>query len=71
MEKIKRPEKVINEKVLEVIGDKRTLPNNILHRKPNWVGLLRRNFLLHDAIGEQMTEVKGVVRIRTQFFDDF
>ena len=34
MEKIKRPEKVPNEEVLDCIGEKRTLLNNILHRKP-------------------------------------
>ena len=32
MEKIKWPEKITNE-VLERIGEKRTLLNNILHRK--------------------------------------
>ena len=56
-------ENVINEKVLECIGEKRTLVNNILHRKVNWVGhILRRNFLLHDVIEGQMTEVKRVGR---------
>ena len=48
------------------------LLNNILHRKTNWVGhILRRNCLVHDAMEGQMTKVKGVVRIRTQFLDDF
>ena len=38
----------------------RTLLNNILHRKVNWIGhILRRNCLNHDAIEGQMTEVKG------------
>ena len=37
MEKIKWSEKVTNEQVLERIGDKRTLVNNILRRKANWV----------------------------------
>jgi hypothetical protein len=37
--------------------------NNILCRKANWiVYILRRNCLLHDAIEEQMTEVKGAGR---------
>ena len=38
MEKIKWPENVIIEQVLEHIGEKRTLLNNILHRKP--IGLV-------------------------------
>jgi len=37
MEKIKLSEKVINEQVLEYIGEKRTFLNNILHRKANWM----------------------------------
>ena len=35
MEKIKWSEKVTNEQVLERIGEKRTLLNNILRRKAN------------------------------------
>jgi hypothetical protein len=35
MEKIKWSEKVTNEQVLEHIGEKRTLLNNILSRKAN------------------------------------
>jgi len=59
MEKIKWSEKVTNEQVLEHIGEKRTLVNNILCRKANWVGhILRGNSILHDAIEGQMTEVK-------------
>ena len=38
MEKIKLSEKVTNEQVLEPIGEKRTLLNNILRRKVNWIG---------------------------------
>ena len=49
MEKIKWTEKVTNEQVLEGIGEKRTLPNNILCRIANWISrILRRNCLLHD-----------------------
>ena len=71
MEKIKWSEKVTNEQVLDRIGEKRTLINNILRRKANWIGyILRRNCLLHDAIEGQMTEVKGVGRKRTQLLDD-
>ena len=71
MEKIKRSEKVTNEQVLDRIGEKRTLLNNILRRKTNWIGhILRRDCLLHDAIEVHMTEVKGVGRRRTQFLDD-
>ena len=44
MEKIKWSEKVTNEQVLERIGEKRTLLNNILHRKVNWIDhILKRN----------------------------
>ena len=50
MEKIKWSEKVTNG-VLERIGENRTLLNNILRTNANWIGhILRRNFLLHDAI---------------------
>ena len=50
---------------------KRTLLNNILCRKANWIGhILRTNCLLHDAIEGQMTKVKGVGRRRTQLLDD-
>jgi hypothetical protein len=34
MEKIKWPEKVTNEKVIECMEEKTKLLNNILHRKP-------------------------------------
>ena len=60
-----------NEQVLDRIGEKRTLLNNIVRRKANWIGhILRRNCLLHDAIEGQMMEVKGVGRRRTQLLDD-
>ena len=68
MEKIKCSEKVTNKRVFGLIGEKKTLLNNILRRKTNW--MLRRNCLLHDAIEEQMTEVKGVGRRRTQLLHD-
>ena len=71
MEKIKWPEKLTNEQVLDRIGEKRTLLKNILCSKANWIGhILRRNCLLHDAIEGQMTEAKGVGRRRTQLLDD-
>ena len=38
---IKESEKVTNEEILEGIGEKRTLLNNILRRKANWVGHIR------------------------------
>ena len=61
MEKIKWSEKVPNEQVLDHIGENRTLLNNILHRKANWIyHILRRNCLRHDAIERQMTEVKEI-----------
>ena len=69
---MKGAEKVTNEQVLDRIGEKRTLLNNILRRKDNWIGhILRRNCLLLDAIEGQMTEVKGVERRKTQLLDDF
>jgi hypothetical protein len=71
MEKIKRSEKVANEQVLGRIGEKRTLLNNILRRRANWIGhILRRNFLPHDAIEGQTTEAKGVGKRRAQLLDD-
>ena len=58
-----------NEQVLERIGEKRTLLNNILRRKANWIGqILRRNCFLHDVIEGQIMEVKG--RRRTQVLDN-
>ena len=42
MEKIKWSEKVTNEQVLDHIGEKRTLLNNILGRKVNWIGHILR-----------------------------
>ena len=61
LEEIKWSEKVTNEYVLDRIGEKRTLLNNILRRATNWIGhILRTNCLLHDVIEGQMTEVKGV-----------
>ena len=69
MEEIKWSEKVTNEQVLKHIGENRTLLNNILRRKVNWI-ILRRNYLLHDDIEGQMTEVKRVGRRRTQLLDD-
>ena len=51
MDKIKWSEKVTNEQILDRMGEKRTVLNNILRRKVNWIGhILRRNCLLPDAI---------------------
>ena len=70
MKKIKWSEKVTIEQVLDRIGEQRTLLNNILRRKANWIGhILRRICPLHDAIEGQMTEVKGVGRRRIQLLD--
>ena len=67
----KESEKVTNEEVIEHVGQKRTLLNNTLHRKANWVGhVLRRNYFIYYLIEGQMTEVNGVGRIRTQLLDD-
>ena len=58
-EEIKQSEKVTNEEILELTVEKRTLLNNILPRKPNFIyHILRRNCL--DVIEGQMTEGKGV-----------
>ena len=47
MEKITWP---TNEQVLQRIGEKRTLLNNIFYRKVYWTAhILRRNCLLYDA----------------------
>ena len=72
MEKIaKWSEKLTNEQFLKHIGEKITLLNNILRRKTNWIGpVLRRNWLLREAIEEQMTKVKRVGRRRTQLLVD-
>ena len=62
---------ITNEQVLEHTGEKRTILNNILRRKANWVGpILRRNYLLHDGILGQMTEVKGEGGRKTELLDD-
>ena len=54
IKEIKWSEKVTNEQVLDRIGEKRTLINNILLRKANWIGhILRRNFLLDDVIKDR------------------
>ena len=46
---------------------KRTLLNNILRRKANWIGrILIENCLLYDTIEGQMTKVKGIGRRTTQ-----
>ena len=38
----------------------RTLLDNILRRKANWIGhIMRRNCLLHDATEGQMTDPKA------------
>jgi hypothetical protein len=58
MEKITWSEEVTNHQVIERIGEKRTLINNVQRRKVNWIGhILRRNCLLRDATEGQMTEV--------------
>ena len=60
MGKIKWSEKITNEQVLQRIGEKRTLLNNILLRKANWIGhILRRNCLLHDVTVGQMTSKRN------------
>ena len=67
MQKIKWSKKVTNEQVLDHIGEKRTLLNNILRRIDH---ILRINCLLYDAVEVQMTEMKGLGRRRTQQLGD-
>ena len=71
MEKIKWSVKVTNDQVLERIGEKRTLLNNILRRKSQLDRSYSENCFPHDAIERQMTEVKGVGgrRRRAQLLD--
>ena len=60
---------MFTEQVLKCRGENRTPLNNILHRKPNYIGhIARRNFFLHDAIEGQMTELKAIGR-RTHLDD--
>ena len=62
MDKMKWP-------VLERIGEKRTLLNNILRRKLNWIGhILRRNYLLYWCHRRTDDGMNGVGR--TQLLDD-
>ena len=42
MVRLKWSEKVTNEQVFDRIGEKRTLLNNILRRKANWIGHILR-----------------------------
>ena len=64
-------EKVKSEDILEPIGEKRALLNNIWRRKANWsVHILRRNCLFHFSIEGQMMEVRAVGRRKTQLLDD-
>ena len=60
LEKIQFSDKTTNEEVFEHIGENKTLFNNILRRKANWIcHILRRNYLLHDDIEGQITKVTG------------
>ena len=70
MERIKCSEKVTIEQVLEHIGEKRTLLNNIVNRKVNSIGHILGRNCLHDVIKGQMTEVKGEGRRKSQLHDD-
>ena len=65
MKKIAWEEKVTNKYVLERIGEKKTLQNNIPHRKVNLIEciLIRRCFI-HNSIERQLMETKGVGRRR-------
>ena len=64
MEEIKWPDKITNEQVLERIGEKRTLVNNIPR-----ISQLDWSYSDHGIEGN-MTEVKGVARRRIQLLDD-
>jgi hypothetical protein len=57
MDKTKWSEKITNDEFFERIEEKRTLQNNMLNRKGNWIGhILRRNFLPNDGNDGLMTE---------------
>jgi hypothetical protein len=72
MEKIKWTENGTNREVIECLEEKRTLLNNILRTKANWIShILRRNCFLDVAIDGQRTEIKGAGRRRTQLLSDF
>ena len=49
MDKIKWPEKVTSEKVLERLGEKKTLLNRTLRRNVIWDGHILRKKYLHHA----------------------
>ena len=58
------------EDVLELLGEKRTLLNNILRRNVNWIGhILRINCILHDTI-ERITEMKESREKKNKLIDD-
>ena len=74
MEKIKWSMQISSEQVLECIGEKGTILNNILCRKANLIGRILRGNCLLRAIERQM---KGIGRRRrrrrrrkTQLLDD-
>ena len=50
LEKIKWPEKITNEQVLNHTGEIGTLLNNIMRRKDNWIDHVRRYYLIHDVL---------------------
>ena len=59
-------EKVTSEEIFKRLGEVRTLLNNIICRKANWIGhILRRNCLLHHVIEGQVMKAKGIGRRRT------
>ena len=57
MGKVNWQEKVIDKEVLELIGEKKMILNNIPRIKANWIDhILRINCLLHDVIERPMTK---------------
>ena len=53
------------------VQERRGHLNDIIRIKANWIGhILRKNYLLHDAIEGQMTEVKAAGRRTAQLLDD-
>ena len=55
--------KVTKKQILERIGENRTLLNNILRRKANWIDhIVRRNCVLHDPTEGQVKKVKEAGR---------
>ena len=71
MEKISWTDKITNEEVLERVGIKRQLINELRHRKKNWIGhILRGDSLLKEVIEGRMEGKRIRGRPRLGMLDD-